>query len=852
MKYNPSVIEKKWQQSWEKNKIFKVKKDSNKEKYYVLEMFPYPSGKIHMGHVRNYAIGDVIARYKMMKGFNVLHPMGWDAFGLPAENAALKNNIHPAKWTYENIDFMKSQLKKLGLSYDWDREFATCDPEYYKWEQKIFIEMFEKGMIYQKKSTVNWCEDCHTVLANEQVEEGKCWRCGEEVEFKDLDGWFLKITDYADELLEKTYEMKGWPERVLTMQRNWIGKSYGAEIEFPVENSETKIKVFTTRPDTLFGATFMSIAPEHPLAKELIKNTAYEKDGLAFINSIMKEDKINRMADDKEKVGFFTGKYAINPLTNLKMPIYMANFVLMDYGTGAVMAVPAHDQRDFEFADKYNLKKIIVIQPEDKELSVDNMTEAYTGQGVLVNSGQFNGLDNETAKEKIVDYLDKNRIGKKTVNFRIRDWGISRQRYWGAPIPMIHCDYCGIVPVPKEELPVKLPENVDFSGTGNPLAKSEEFKNVKCPKCGKDAIRETDTMDTFMESSWYFIRYCSPDCDTAPFDKDEANYWMPVDQYIGGIEHAIMHLLYSRYYTKVLRDLGYVDFDEPFERLLTQGMVNKETMHCPEHKWLYPEEVKNAKCIHCGKDVEIGRIEKMSKSKKNVVDPDALINEYGADTARLFSLFAAPPEKGLEWSEQGVEGAFRFLNRVWRLVLNNLELLQRNYSVSDISSKVAKEILYHTHITIKKSTQDIERFQLNTAVAAAMEFTNALYQLESKLSTESEKSLFVEAVKTLLKLIAPFTPHIAEELWSEMGNTNAISNENWPEYDDKYTQKDEITIVVQVNGKVRAQLSVARDIKKEDALKMAKEHPNILKYLEGKNLVKEIFVPGKLISLVIK
>jgi leucyl-tRNA synthetase len=852
MKYNPLEIERKWQQKWEKEKLFEVDVDENKQKYYCLEMFPYPSGKIHMGHVRNYAIGDVISRYKFMKGFNVIHPMGWDAFGLPAENAAIKNNTHPAKWTYSNINAMKQQLKKLGLSYDWSREFATCDPDYYKWEQKIFIEMYEKGMIYRKKSNINWCEDCNTVLANEQVEDGKCWRCGNEVEIKELDGWFLKITDYAEELLEKTYDMPGWPERVLTMQRNWIGKSYGAEIVFKVENSDLEIKVFTTRPDTLFGATFMSIAPEHPLAKKLLNGTNKEKEGIDFINDILKEDKINRMAEDKEKKGFFTGKYAINPVTGFKMPIYLANFVLMDYGTGAVMAVPAHDQRDFEFATKYNLKKIVVIQPKDKKLNVEEMTEAYTESGILVNSGNFNGIDNETAKKKIVEYLESKGLGKQTVNFRIRDWGISRQRYWGAPIPMIHCKECGIVPVPIEDLPVKLPEDVDFKETGNPLAKHHGFVNVKCPKCGKNAKRETDTMDTFMESSWYYIRYCSPKCETGPFDKKEVKYWMPVDQYIGGIEHAILHLLYSRYYTKVLRDLGYIDFDEPFTRLLTQGMVNKETYRCPEHNWLYPEEVKDGKCSICGKPVEIGRIEKMSKSKKNVVDPDALINEYGADTARLFSLFAAPPEKGLEWSEQGVEGAYRFLGRVWRIVINNKDWLKNYDTDFDNTSDITKEILYHTHSTIKKATNDIERFQLNTAVAASMEFTNNLYQLETKLTTDNEKACFKFAIETLIKLIAPFTPHIAEELWSILGHNQNVSLEQWPNYEESLTHKDEITIVVQINGKIRAQLQVDKNISKDDILELAKSNSNVKKYIEGKNLVKEIYVPGKLVSLVVK
>ncbi|MGA1863345.1 leucine--tRNA ligase [Deferribacter thermophilus] len=853
MKYNPAEIEQKWQNKWESEKVFKCEADNSKKKYYCLEMFPYPSGKIHMGHVRNYAIGDVIARYKLMQGYNVLHPMGWDAFGLPAENAAIKNKVHPAKWTYSNIEYMKKQLKMLGLSYDWDREIATCDPEYYKWEQKIFIEMFNRGLAYKKTSLVNWCPDCNTVLANEQVEDGKCWRCSNEVEIKEIEGWFFKITDYAEELLEYTYKLSGWPERVLTMQRNWIGKSVGAEIDFEVDGIDEKITVFTTRPDTLYGATFMSIAPEHPIAKKLLSGTEVEKEGLAFINEILKEDKISRTAEDKEKKGFFTGRYAINPVNGRKIPIYIANFVLMDYGTGAVMAVPAHDQRDFEFAKKYGLDIIVVIQPDGEQLDPEKMTEAYTGPGKMVNSGKFDGLDNEKGKEEIIKYLEELGVGKKTVNYRLKDWGISRQRYWGTPIPIIYCDDCGIVPVPFEDLPVKLPTDVEITGAGNPLEQCEEFVKVKCPKCGKDARRETDTMDTFVESSWYFLRYCSPHCDTNIFDKDETEYWMPVDQYIGGIEHAILHLLYSRFYTKVLRDLGYINFDEPFERLLTQGMVCKESYRCEEHNWLFPEEVIDGKCKHCGRDVIVGRIEKMSKSKKNVVDPEALIDQYGADTARLFSLFAAPPEKDLEWSEQGVEGAFRFINRVWRLVVNHIDLIKeycgKNYN-SD--GKIEKEILYHTNLTVKKVTNDIERFQLNTAVAAIMEFTNNLYLIEPKLSTDSEKALFADALVKLIKIISPFIPHVAEELWNRCGFEGYVSKADWPAYDDKFTVKDEITIAVQINGKVRAQINVPRGIDKDEAIKLAKENEKVKNYIDGKQLIKEIYVPNKLVSLVVK
>lgn len=851
MKYNPADIETKWQKIWEDKKLFKVEKDDSKEKFYCLEMFPYPSGKIHMGHVRNYAIGDVISRYKFMKGLNVLHPMGWDAFGLPAENAAIENSTHPAVWTKQNISYMKDQLKQLGLSYDWDREIATCDPEYYKWEQKVFIEMWEKGLIYKKKSHLNWCDDCNTVLANEQVEEGACWRCGHEVQIKELDGWYLKITDYADELLEYTEnKMPGWPSKVLTMQQNWIGKSYGAEINFKVKDMDEKINVFTTRPDTLFGATFMSIAPEHPIAKTLLAGTEQEKEGLAFIDSILREDKINRMDDDKEKRGQFTGRYVTNPVTGIDMPVYIANFVLMDYGTGAVMAVPAHDQRDFEFATKYGCDMKIVIMPEEG-LELETMTEAYTGAGKLVNSAQFDGMANEDAKKAIVEWLDEQGIGSTTINYRLRDWQISRQRYWGAPIPFIKCDKCGSVPVPKDQLPVQLPD-VDFNPEmrGNPLDKVESFKKTTCPKCGGEAQRETDTMDTFMESSWYFLRYTSPKCDTASFDKDDANYWMNVDQYIGGIEHAILHLLYSRFYTKVLRDLGYVNIDEPFNRLLTQGMVCKETYKCPEHGWLFPEEAEGGKCAKCGKDVVIGRVEKMSKSKKNVVDPNKLIKQYGADTARLFILFASPPERELEWSDSGVEGSFRFLGRVWRLIQNNIELFKADLPAA-ADDAVTKEILFHQNVTVKKITEDIERYQLNTCVAAMMEFVNNLYALEPKL-TDGNKAPFRDAIYTLMKLIAPFTPHAAEELYEMAGFDGLISRSDWPEFDDKLTQKDEITIAVQVNGKLRGQIDIPRSMDKDDVLATAKANENVAKHIEGMNLVKEIYVPNKLVNFVVK
>jgi leucyl-tRNA synthetase len=850
MKYNPSEIEAKWQKTWEDKKLFKVEKDDSKEKFYCLEMFPYPSGKIHMGHVRNYAIGDVISRYKFMQGLNVLHPMGWDAFGLPAENAAIENSTHPAVWTKSNISYMKEQLKKLGLSYDWDRELATCDPDYYKWEQMVFIKMWEKGLVYKKKSHLNWCDDCNTVLANEQVEDGACWRCGNDVAIKELDGWYFKITEYADELLEATDKMDGWPNKVLTMQRNWIGKSYGAKIDFKVKDLEETIDVFTTRPDTLFGATFMSIAPEHPVARTLLAGTDQEQEGIKFIEGILMDDKVNRMDDDKEKKGFFTGRYVINPLTGYEMPVYIANFVLMDYGTGAVMAVPAHDQRDFEFAKKYGCELKIVIQPKE-ELDTATMEEAYTGAGVLVNSGQFDGMDNEDAKKAIVDFLDEKGFGESTINYRLRDWQISRQRYWGSPIPFIKCEKCGSVPVPDDQLPVELPD-VDFNPDmrGNPLDKVEEFINCTCPKCGGAARRETDTMDTFVESSWYYLRYTSPKCETAPFDKEEANYWMNVDQYIGGIEHAILHLLYSRFFTKVLRDLGYVTIDEPFNRLLTQGMVCKETYKCPECGWLFPEEYEDGKCTKCGAEAKIGRVEKMSKSKRNVVDPNKLIDKYGADTARLFIIFASPPERELEWSDSGVEGSFRFLNRVWRLVENNIDLFKSDLPES-VEDEVTKEILFHMHATIKKVTEDIERYQLNTAVAAMMEYVNNLYSIEKKLQ-DGHKALFRDAVASLVKLIAPFTPHAAEELWEMADMGELISRSEWPSFDEKFIQKDEITIAVQVNGKLRGQIEIPVDMDKESVFETALANENVSKHTEGKDFIKKIYVPKKLVNFVVK
>ncbi|MBW2636410.1 MAG: leucine--tRNA ligase, partial [Deltaproteobacteria bacterium] len=656
-KYHPHEIEEKWQIYWEKEKTYRVTEDPDKKKYYLLEMFPYPSGNIHMGHVRNYTIGDVVARYKKMMGFNVLHPMGWDSFGMPAENAAIEHNIHPSVWTNENIEHMRIQLKRMGFSYDWDRELSTCEPEYYKWEQLFFVWMYEKGLVYKKGGVVNWCSTCQTVLANEQVEAGLCWRCGEEVTEKHLDQWFFKITDYVEELLEYCDKLPGWPERVLTMQKNWIGKSYGCEIVFPMADTDAVIKVFTTRQDTIYGATFMLIAAEHPLVMELAKGKSCEGEVSEFVERVKRQDRMVRTSDYYEKEGVFLDAYCLNPVTEEKMPIYAANFVLADYGTGCVMAVPTHDQRDFEFATKYQLPLVVVIDNPESPLAAETMTEAYVDEGILINSGPFDGMENLKALDDIAKHLESIGRGSKTTEYRLRDWGISRQRYWGAPIPIINCDKCGALPVPEEDLPVLLPRNVELTGEGgSPIVRLDSFVNTTCPNCGGPAKRETDTMDTFVESSWYFDRFCSADCDSKPgLDREKTDYWMPVDQYIGGIEHAILHLLYARFFTKMLRDFGVLGVDEPFTNLLTQGMVCKETTKCGTHGLLLPDEAKEGKCIHCGEPVTIGKTEKMSKSLKNVVDPDYLIKRYGADTARMFCLFAAPPERDLEWSDQGVD-----------------------------------------------------------------------------------------------------------------------------------------------------------------------------------------------------
>ncbi|PIU55138.1 MAG: leucine--tRNA ligase [Deltaproteobacteria bacterium CG07_land_8_20_14_0_80_38_7] len=806
-RYEPKNIEKKWQDRWDKAKIFNATEDSQKQKFYLLEMLPYPSGLIHMGHVRNYVIGDVVARYKTMQGFNVLHPMGWDAFGLPAENAAIDRGIHPAKWTKSNIDYMRGQLKNIGTSYDWTREFATCDPSYYKWEQLIFTKMFEKGMAYKRTSMVNWCPKCNTVLANEQVEDGNCWRCSSIVKQQKMSQWFFKITEYAEELLKDVDDkLQGWPERVKIMQREWIGKSSGAMINFEIAERKEKIEIFTTRPDTLYGATFMSLSCEHPLVKILTNGTEYQNKVDKFIEKTSKIDHTARLEGRYEKDGVFTGAYCINPVTNDKMPIYVANFVLAEYGTGAVMAVPTHDQRDFEFAKKYNLPLKVVIHPKDSSLDERTMDKAFEDEGVLTNSAQFTGMMSCDAIDKITEFLEQKGIGKKAINYKLKDWCLSRQRYWGTPIPVIYCEKCGTLPVPEEDLPVILPENAQFTGEGgSPLAKVESFVNVKCPKCKAKAKRETDTMDTFVESSWYMFRYACSDYTKGPLDKGKTEYWLPVDQYIGGIEHAVGHLMYCRFFTKVLRDLKIVDIDEPVLNLLTQGMVIKDGF-------------------------------KMSKSKGNIVTCDSMIEKYGADTVRLFSLFAAPPEKDLDWNDQGIEGMHRFLFRIWRLI--------DVWKQESHEEKASDELLRFQHKTIKKVSEDLNRYHFNTAISAIMEYVNFLYQIDTKQITK-------EAIETLILVLAPLVPHISDEIWESIGNNGFTVQEKWLVYNSEYLKEDTIKIAVQVNGKLRDAMSVNADSSDDEIKKLAQQTDKVAVYISGKEIKKIIYVPKKLVNIVV-
>jgi len=823
--YQFNKIEEKWQERWEEKEVFKPSEDPSKPKFYCLEMYPYPSGRIHMGHGRNYAIGDVISRFKRMRGFNVLHPIGWDALGLPAENAAIMRDIHPQHWTLNNIAYMKKQLKRMGFSYDWTREINTCQPDYYRWCQWIFLRLFEKGQAFRKKSQVNWCPKCSTVLANEQVISEQCWRCDSIVEQKVMEQWFLKITDYTEELLSGHEQLKNWPEHVLAMQRNWIGKSVGAHVTFPVKDSSENIEVFTTRVDTIFGATFLVISPEHPLCLELLKGLSEENEHREWIKQKIEEQRLTREEGEIEKEGIDTGKKAINPFTGKEIPIWIANYILMEYGTGAVMAVPAHDQRDFEFAKTYSLPIKEVITPDGKpsEDELEHATEAY---GFVINSGDFSGLPSKEATESMARFAQEKGFGRKSTLFRLRDWGISRQRYWGTPIPIIYCSKCGIIGVPDKDLPVVLPHEVKFqTGDGSPLEKVEEFIRTTCPQCGGEARRETDTMDTFVDSSWYYFRYCSPHEEKLPFKPESADYWMPVDLYIGGVEHAILHLIYARFFCKVLRDLGLTKIDEPFPRYLAQGMVTKDGSA-------------------------------MSKSKGNVVDPDEMIQKYGADTLRVFILFASPPEKEFAWNEKGVEGAHRFLNRVWFFFQENLDLFSKENTVADDSipeAQVLQRIKTKMHQTIKKVTTDIEkRFHLNTAISSIMEYLNLLKADKEVLRKSQEgRLLLMEAMKNLALLLSPFAPHLCEELWEKIEQPKIIAETSWPSFDPDMAIEEVMTIVVQVNGKLRDKFEVERGLSDNDVKELALNLDRVQTMMGNRLARKVIYIKDKLVNIVV-
>lgn len=857
-------VEKKWQNYWDAKNFFKTFDDSKKPKYYVLEMFPYPSGKLHMGHVRNYTIGDTLARYKRMRGYNVLYPMGFDAFGLPAENAAIKAarekgiHLNPGVFTMDCIKQMEIGLKRMGFSYDWDREVITALPEYYKFNQLVFIKMFEKGLAYRKKAAVNWCPECNTVLANEQVIDGKCWRhTGTTVEIRQLNQWFFKITDYAEELLSELDNLQGWPEHVKIMQRNWIGKSRGCIVNFKFEETGEILPIFTTRPDTLYGVTFMVFAPEHPKVMELIAGTKYENDVKKFINRIVVEDRVLRTAEDREKEGIFIGKYAINPLTGDRIPIFIANFVLMEYGTGAIMAVPAHDQRDYEFAAKYDITVKVVIQPSDNNLIAEEMKCAYIEPGTMFNSGPFTGLNSSEAIPKIIEYLEQQGLGKGTIQYKLRDWLISRQRYWGTPIPIIYCDDCGIVTVPEDKLPVRLPEDVDFSKSDNPIITSPTFVRTKCPKCNKDAKRETDTMDTFVDSSWYFLRYTDPKNPNLPFSKELDNIWMPVDQYIGGVEHAILHLLYARFFTKVLNDIGFSVHREPFKNLFTQGMVCKETPYCSECKAFIPKEKIDGDFCPRHSNIKLEmKSAKMSKSLGNTVDPEKMISDYGVDALRLFILFASPPEKQLDWSDQGLEGCYRFINRIWRLVTQNIDTIKKGREIYE-SKKIlpqeqhTKKLNYLIHSIISRVTIDIEdRFHFNTAIAALMELLNGLSSFQN-INSEEELYVYYSGIRTLIVLISPMAPHIAEELWEITSNQPSVFNNEWLSFDPEAIKTQKIELVIQINGKVKGRIFVPSEADEDTIKEAAFSDSKVAEAMGGKTPKKVIIVPKKLVNIVL-
>ena len=820
-RYNFREIEKKWQKYWADNNTFKMEEKPDMEKYYVLEMFPYPSGKLHMGHVRNYSIGDVVARFKNMQGYNVLHPMGFDSFGLPAENAAIKHGVAPDIWTWDNIHEMEEQLSELGLSYDWDREVCTCHPDYYKWMQWIFIQFYKKGLAYKKENPVNWCPDCQTVLANEQVVDGVCERCGAPVGKKNLSQWYFKITDYAERLLKNLDTLDGWPNKVKIMQKNWIGKSVGAEVDFAIKDDERKLKIFTTRVDTLFGVTYMVLAPEHPYVNSLVEGTEYEQAVKEYIDRCQHMSDIERTSTSNEKTGVFIGKYAINPVNGKEVPIYISDYVLMGYGTGAIMAVPAHDERDFDFATKFGLDIIPVVDPGNPDIDVNNLKEAFVAEGTMINSGKFDGMNNREAIKKVIEWVEEEGIGKATVNYRLRDWLISRQRYWGTPIPMIHCEHCGWVPEKEENLPVLLPTDIEFTGKGeSPIATSKTFVDTVCPVCRAPAKREIDTMDTFLDSSWYFLRYCDPKNENEVFDKEKVKYWMNVDQYIGGVEHAILHLMYARFFQMALYDLGLVTDEEPFKNLLTQGMVNKD-----------------------GK--------KMSKSLGNVVSPAEILEKYGADTARMFILFAAPPEKELDWSDAGVEGSFRFLNRVYRLVYETVQKYGFKTTDFEIRNDNDKQLNYMANYAVKKVSDDAGgRFQFNTAISTIMEFVNELYRY--KELPDVNEGLINACIEKLVLILSPFTPHVCEEMWEYLGHTGSLYNVGWPAYDESALVKDSVEIVIQINGKVKEKMNIASGLGRDELQKTVMESEAAVRAVDGRNVVKVIAIPDKLVNIVVK
>ncbi|HET9530877.1 MAG TPA: leucine--tRNA ligase [Blastocatellia bacterium] len=867
-KYFPQEIEQKWQRRWAEEKIFEVREESGREKFYCLEMLAYTSGRAHIGHVSNFAIGDALAWYKRLRGFNVLHPFGWDAFGQPAETAAIKDGTDPEKFTRDAIAYMKWQFQRMGIGYDWSREVATCDPEYYRWNQWFFIRMWERGMLYRKLAPVNWCPKEDISLSNEQASGGVCWRCGAQVVQKELMQWFARITDYADQLLEGLDQLEGrWPERVITMQRNWIGRSHGAEVRFEVADTADSITVFTTRIDTIFGSNAIILAPEHPLLAKVVEGKPQRDEVLAFAEMLKMEKRGGVTIEELEKKGIFTGGYAVNPFNRERLPIWIANFVLMEYGTGAIMAVPAGDERDFEFSRKYNLPfRQIKLTEDGREIAPEDMETADESWTVTVNTGEWSGLPSEEANRLMTEYAETHGFGKGATTYKLRDWGISRQRYWGTPVPMIHCERCGILPVPDDELPVVLPKGVNLKVEGgSPLDHVPEFVNVECPKCRGAARRDTDTMDTFVDSNWYYFRYCDPHNDRQPFDPEKVAYWMPVDQYIGGIEHAVLHLIYTRYWNKVMRDMGLVGFDEPIARLLTQGMVIKETFWCPNHQWLFPEQVTEEKtCTICGSEVTVGRIEKMSKSKKNAVDPIEMINIHGADALRLFVLFAGPPEKDKEWSDTGFEGAARYLQRVWRVAyrwrgeIANMNIEKAaSYETGEMDDYQAR-LRRRTHQVIRAITENFEeRLRLNTCISSLMELTNEIYLFDQAVEknggpTYPDLEIAREAFEALIRMLAPFTPHIAEEMWESFGHAGSLARAEWPSFSAELAREEEIEVAVQVNGKLRSRIYASPDASESDLREAALADEKVQAAAAGRSVAKVIVVPRKLVNIVIK